>query len=143
MIDHILVGIDGSEGSRRASRFARELAEKLGSKLTMLLVLEPIPMVSVGFADVYGLARRQPSDEELQHLQRALDEAADGFPADRLEKVIEYGTAADTICEQAEARGADLIVVGARGMGAVGRFLVGSVSDRVVHLAKRNVTVVH
>ncbi|HEY0839921.1 MAG TPA: universal stress protein, partial [Vulgatibacter sp.] len=130
-------------GARRAARFARELASKLGSKLTVLVVLEPIPMVSVGFADVYGLARRQPSDEEIHHLQKALDAAAGDFPADRVQKVIEYGPAADTIVDQAEARGADLIVVGARGMGAVGRFLVGSVSDRVVHLAKRNVTVVH
>lgn len=143
MIGHILVAIDGSEGARRAANFARDLASKLGAKLTVLVVLEPIPMVSVGFADVYGLARRQPSNEELHHLQKALDEAAADFPADRVQKVIEYGPAADTIASQAEARGADLIVVGARGMGAVGRFLVGSVSDRVIHLAKRNVTVVH
>ena len=143
VIGHILVAIDGSEGARRASRFARDLAAKVGARLTVLVVLEPIPMVSVGFADVYGLARRQPSDEELQHLQKALDEAAGDFPSDRVEKVIEYGGAADTIVAQADARNADLIVVGARGMGAVGRFLVGSVSDRVVHLAKRNVTVVH
>ncbi|HWV39167.1 MAG TPA: universal stress protein [Vulgatibacter sp.] len=143
MLGHILVAIDGSEGARRAARFARELAGKLDARLTVLVVLEPIPMINVGFADVYGLARRQPTEEELQHLQRALDEAAGDHPADRVEKVIEYGNAAETIVAQAEARGVDLIVVGARGMGAVGRFLVGSVSDRVIHLAKCSVTVVH
>lgn len=143
MINHILVGIDGSEGSRKAATFARELASKVGAKLTLLLVLEPIPVVNVGFADIYGLTARQPSDEELAELQKALDRAGEGFPDDRLEKIIDYGRAADTICRVAEGKGADLIVVGARGMGAVGRFLVGSVSDRVVHLAKRNVTVIH
>lgn len=143
MIKHILVGIDGSEGSRKAAAFARELAKELDAKLTVLLVLEPIPMVSVGFADIYGLTRRQPTDEELAHMQKALDAAAGDLPADRVEKIIDYGTAADTICKVAEAASADLIVVGARGMGAVGRLLLGSVSDRVVHLAKRNVTVVH
>jgi len=143
LLKHILVAIDGSEGARKAAAFARGLAAELGSRLTVLLVLEPIPMVSVGFADIYGLARRQPTDEELAHLNKALDEAAGDFPADRVSKVIEYGGAAETICKVAEDNGVDLIVVGARGMGAMGRLLIGSVSDRVVHLAKGNVTVVH
>lgn len=143
MIEHILVAVDGSEGARKAAAFARNLGKELGSKLTVLLVLEPIPMVSVGFADIYGLARRQPTDEELAHLQKALDEAAADYPADRVEKIIDYGTAADTICRVAESKNADLIIVGARGLGAVGRLLIGSVSDRVVHTAKRNVMVIH
>ncbi|WP_050727310.1 universal stress protein [Vulgatibacter incomptus] len=142
MIDHVLVAIDGSEGARRAADFARELATQVGAKLTVLLVLEPIPMVSVGFGDLYGLARRQPTDEELDLLRTALDRAADGFPGE-VEKVIEYGPAAETICQVADQREVGLIVVGARGLGTVGRFLIGSVSDRVVHLAKRNVAVVH
>lgn len=143
MIAHILVGVDGSDGSRKAAKEARKLAEALGARLTLLLVLEPIPMVSIGFADSFGLSHRQLGDEELEQMKRNLDAMAAGFPEERLEKVIEYGNAAETICEQAEKRGADLIVVGARGLGAVGRFLLGSVSERVVRTAERNVLVVH
>lgn len=143
MIEHILVGVDGSEGSRKAAAQARELAERLGARLTLLLALEPIPMVSIGFADAFGLTHRQLGSEELEQMNKSLDEMAQGFPADRLEKVIDYGNAAETICAQAEKRGADLIVVGARGLGAVGRFLLGSVSERVVRTAGRNVLVVH
>jgi nucleotide-binding universal stress UspA family protein len=56
-------------------------------------------------------------------------------------QIIESGAPAETICAQAEERNADLVVVGSRGMGAVGRWLLGSVSDRVVHLSKRPVVV--
>lgn len=143
MIQHILVAVDGSEGSRRAAAFAREIAEAVGARMTLLHVLEPIPVANLGFAEFYGVTHRQPTDEEMAQLHKAIHEMAAGFPADRVEEVIEYGEPADVIVSQAEARGADLIVMGARGMGAVGRFLVGSVSDRVVHHARRNVTVVH
>lgn len=143
MIQHILVAADGSEGSRRAATFARDLAQATGARITLLHVLEPIPMVNVGFAEFYGVTHRQPTEEELNQLRSALDEMVAGMPKDRAEVVIEYGSPADTIVAQAKQRGVDLIVMGARGMGAVGRFLVGSVSDRVVHHAECSVTVVH
>jgi len=143
VIQHMLVAVDGSEGSRRAVAFARDLASATGARVTLLHVLEPIPVVSLGFAEFYGVTQRQPTDEEMARLHQALHEMLEGFPRDRVEEVIEYGNPADTIVAQADRRNVDLIVMGARGMGAVGRFLVGSVSDRVVHHARRNVTVVH
>ncbi len=143
MIQHVLVAVDGSEGSKRAVKFAKDLATATGARVTLLHVLEPIPVVSLGFAEFYGVSHRQPTDEEMGRLHQALHEMLADFPRDRVEEVIEYGNPADTIVGQAEARNADLIVMGARGMGPVGRFLVGSVSDRVVHNARRNVTVVH
>lgn len=143
MIKQILLAADGSEGSRRAAAFAREIAQATGARVTLLHVLEPIPMVNVGFAEFYGVTHRQPTEEEMEQLRKALHEMMEGFPADRSEVVLEYGNPADTIVAQAKQRNADLIVIGARGMGAVGRFLVGSVSDRVVHHSECSVTVVH
>ena len=143
MIQHLLVAVDGSEGSRRWRSPVPGQRPPPGARVTLLHVLEPIPVVSLGFAEFYGVSHRQPTDEEMAKLHQALHEMLEGFPRDRVEEIIEYGTPADTIVAQAEARNADLIVMGARGMGAVGRFLVGSVSDRVVHQARRNVTVVH
>lgn len=143
MIQHLLVAVDGSEGSRRAVAFARDLAQATGARVTLLHVLEPIPVVGLGFVEFYGVPQRQPTEEDMAKLHKALHEMMAGFPRDRVEEVIEYGNPADTIVAQAEARNVDLVIMGARGMGAVGRFLVGSVSDRVVHNARRNVTVVH
>ena len=143
MVRHVLVAVDGSENSRKAAAFGRELARDVGGKLTLLYVLEPPPVVVVGFPEVYGMTNRQPTEEELDAVRKMLDEAADGMPADRVEKVIEYGVAAQTILDQCEARKADLLVIGARGLGPMGRWLLGSVSDRVVHHSKCPVTVVH
>ncbi|AWV69560.1 hypothetical protein B9T54_05115 [Leptospira borgpetersenii serovar Hardjo-bovis] len=52
------------------------------------------------------------------------------------------GYPADTIVETATKGNYDMIVIGSRGLSAVGRFLVGSVSDRIVHHATCSVTVV-
>lgn len=143
MIKHVLVGIDGSEGARKAAFTAKEMAQTFGAKITFLFVLEPIPVVSIGFAESFSLAHRQMQQEDLSRMQTLLDELAAGLPPDRVEKVIEYGPAADTICAQAKERDADLVVVGARGLGAMERLLIGSVSSRVTHLCARNVLVVH
>lgn len=143
MIKHVLVGIDGSEGARKAAETAKGLAQKFDAKVTFLFVLEPIPVVSIGFAESFSLAHRQMQEEDLARMQTILDELAEGIPPERVEKVIEYGPAADTICAQAKERDADLVVVGARGLGAMERILIGSVSSRVTHLCSRNVLVVH
>ena len=53
-----------------------------------------------------------------------------------------FGDAADAIVKEAEASDADLIVVGARGLNTVERWLLGSVSSKVVHHAACDVLVV-
>jgi nucleotide-binding universal stress UspA family protein len=143
MVRHVMVAVDGSENSRKAAGFGRELARDVGGKLTLLYILEPPPVVVVGFPEVYGMTNRQPTQEELDAVRKMLDDVADGMPADRVEKVIEYGVAAQTILDQCDSRKVDLLVIGARGLGPMGRWLLGSVSDRVVHHSKCPVTVVH
>jgi nucleotide-binding universal stress UspA family protein len=143
MVRHVMVAVDGSENSRKAAAFGRELARDVGGRLTLLYVLEPPPVVVVGFPEVYGMTNRQPTQEELDAVRKMLDEVAGELPADRVEKVIEYGVAAQTILDQCESRKADLLVIGARGLGPMGRWLLGSVSDRVVHHSRCPVTVVH
>ena len=55
---------------------------------------------------------------------------------------VELGQPVEVICELAKTLGSDLVVVGARGHNAAQRFLLGSVSDRVVHHAPCPVLVV-
>ncbi len=143
MIRHVLVGFDGSRGSRKAANYARQLAETFGAKITFLFVLEPIPVVSMGFAESFSLAHQQMQEEDMEQVRKALEELAEGLPAERVEQRVEYGPAAETLCKLAKEQDADLVVVGARGLGAVERLLIGSVSSRVVHTCDRNVLVVH
>ncbi|HEX8821262.1 MAG TPA: universal stress protein [Archangium sp.] len=143
MIKHILVAIDGSESSRKAARFAHDLAQQTGSRITLLFVLEPPRMLALGFLDSELISGAQRSPEELDAVKRMLDEVAADLPKAQVEKVVEIGRPADTIVEQADKLGVDHLVIGARGLNPGGKWLLGSVSDRVVQHAGRPVTVVH
>ncbi len=55
---------------------------------------------------------------------------------------IDVGDYADCITKAARDVGADLIVIGSRGLGTVGELLLGSVSRKILHLAKDSVLVV-
>ncbi|MGZ3461686.1 MAG: universal stress protein [Archangium sp.] len=143
MIQHILVAIDGSENSRKAARFAHDLAQQTKSRITLLFVLEPPRVVPFGFLDSEIITGPQRSPEELDAVRRMLDEVAADLPKAQVEKVVEIGRPADTIVAMADKLGADHIVVGARGLNPGGKWLLGSVSDRVVQHAGRPVTVVH
>jgi len=139
MIRRILVAVDGSDNSRKAARFARELAGALRAHVTLLHVIEPPTSLPL---EAYGLTRTQVYEGQLEAAAAVLSALAAEIPAGQVDQVIESGSPAETICAQAEERNVDLVVLGSRGMGAVGRWLLGSVSDRVVHLSRRPVTVV-
>ena len=143
MVEHILVGFDGSESSRKAVRFAHDLAVQTHAKLTLVFVLELPHVLPIGPLDSYLVTGSARAPEEIKAVQRLLDEVAADLPAVSVDRRVEIGRPADVLCEQAEQCGADLIVVGARGVGLGGRWLLGSVSDRVVHHAGRPVVVVH
>ena len=61
----------------------------------------------------------------------------------KISSVIKEGTPAKIILEVAEEEGADLIVIGSSGKSGFDRFILGSVSDKVVNTAKCPVLVVH
>ena len=143
MIQHILVAVDGSDSSRKAARFAHDLAQQTQARITLLFVLEPPRMVALGFLDSELISTERRSPEELERVRRLLGELAADLPRAQVQQVVEIGRPADTIVEQAEKLGADHIVVGARGLSAGGKWLLGSVSDRVIQHAARPVTVVH
>ena len=145
MLKHILVGVDGSEGSRKALAFAQDLASQAGARLTLLAVLELPTVLPFAPMESYAVLPNEHQNEEyMRRLREELDRAAvPGIPPERIDRRVETGRPAEVLCKQAEALGADLLVVGARGAGTVARLLVGSVSDRVVHHARRPVTVVH
>jgi nucleotide-binding universal stress UspA family protein len=56
---------------------------------------------------------------------------------------VETGGPAETLADRADRMDADLVVVGSRGLGAVKRAFLGSTSNRLVHICKRPVLVVH
>ncbi len=141
MISRILVAVDGSDGSRKAAGFAVELARSANARLLLLTVLQQPWVLPLAPLDSVVIGPKE-DQERVVAAKKQLDEFAAALPAEQAEKHVEVGEPADVIVEQAEKLNADMIVMGARGHSAVARWLLGSVSDRVVQHARTPVTVV-
>lgn len=131
----ILVAYDGSESARRALDEAASFA-RTGDTVTVVSVAEVLPQV--------GRAGAMLVPEEHEERQRELAEATTilkerGVEAEAVER---RGEAATMILDEAEKEGADLIVIGTRGLNSAKRWLLGSVSTKVLHHAPCNVLVV-
>ncbi len=142
MVNHILVGVDGSKESLDAAHFGQGLAEQTGATVTYLFSIEPPQVIPVGPLSGYVTTSVPRSEEDLDKARRFLDALVSERPTVKSSTRVELGEPSDTLCEVASQLGADLIIVGARGHGAGRRFLLGSVSDRVVHHASCPVLVV-
>jgi nucleotide-binding universal stress UspA family protein len=133
-----LIATDGSPGARTALRQAIELAREANARLTVVYARRaPLPILGEPYY------QRALSDE-LAVARAVVAEAAREVGASGVEVETEIleGKAADGIVELARSRGADLIIVGSRGRGAVAGALLGSVSESIVHKADRPVLVV-
>lgn len=121
----IVVAIDGSPESWRALEMAAGLTRIAGAKLTLVYAFEPI-LRELGEPNLSRVIGERTTQGE------ALLTDAQAFVEDLApELAVIEGPAADAIVRVAATHGADLIVMGARGLGGV-RALLGSVSSRVL-----------
>src|SRR5215210_4113856 len=138
----ILLATDGSEDAALAVRAAANLSEKACSELHLVHVLPRFPRYA--YPGVTPQAYSRVLDEELRGARDLLEEQVKGIGA-RGARVAEShtrrGPTADEILDLAEELGADLIVVGSRGLGPVRGLLLGSVSGGIVHGATSPVLV--
>jgi nucleotide-binding universal stress UspA family protein len=132
----IVVGYDGSEHAKRALERATEIAKTRGARLAVASAA-PVSLFLRGAAS--------PVDPvEAEEREKALAEAR-AYLADKgveVDFVEGHGDPADVIVQEAEEGGADLVVVGTRGLSAGQRWLLGSVSTKVVQHAPCDVLVV-
>ncbi len=130
----ILLAYDGSDGAKRALDAVLALAPG-SARVTVVGVAEGIPL--------FGHAGTLPSPEQEAERDRTLDEAREALAAQGLTVGLETraGDPATAILDVAEKDGCDLIVLGTRGLGTAERWLVGSVSDKVLHHAHCSVLV--
>lgn len=136
----ILVPVDGSEASLRALRFAAQRAREADGEVHVLHV-EP-PMAG---EELRAYAVR-PELEKLRTdaCGRVLQAATDALVAEKVRSAehLQRGDVPQTIARFAAAHAIDEVVMGTRGMGALGNVFLGSVAQRVVHLANVPVTLV-
>jgi len=141
MFKKVVVGLDGSQTSENALRLACDLAQKYGSEIHLVHTPEPHTVAfALGAVAGYHAVTTMPSANEVKAAgQKVLNSAeaiAKEFNLAIAQTHMDVGDPADRIIECAKACGADLIVTGRRGLGAVGALVQGSTTQRVNHLAE-------
>ncbi|WP_243030352.1 universal stress protein [Thermus altitudinis] len=126
MFKTILLAYDGSDHARRAAEVAKAEAQAHGARLVVVHVYEPVP-------DYLG----EPFFEEalkrrLERAEKVLAEALELTGVPREDALLLEGRPAEAILEAAMGEKADLIVMGTRGLGAIGSLFLGSQSQKVV-----------
>ncbi|WP_433824498.1 universal stress protein [Actinoplanes sp. CA-015351] len=136
----IVVGVDGSPGSRKALNWAASEAAAHRTELIVINVWEHTllpPAGSVSVSERFVPDESQRTTDEL--LQVIKDELGDQPPV-LVQPVVRQGSPAKVLIE--ESATAELLVVGQRGHGGFAGLVLGSVSQHVSAYAKCTVTVV-
>ncbi len=141
-VDTVVTGVDGSDGSRRAAEHAAAIARHWSAKLLLVTVVR----TPEGW---WGIGGAPPSPEALsaaliEGQQKILSEIEDhldleGIEHETLEELGDPVSRLIDVCAQNEA---DLLVIGRRGAGLAERIILGSVADRLCHLAPCPVLVI-
>lgn len=141
MVETVAVGTDGSETAQKAVDFAIEMAERYGAKLVIASAYRPVSEArlrgeqaaapqevkwSINPSEDVDATLRAVEDQAREHGLRFVSEARTGDPA-------------DVLCDIAADQGADVLVVGNKGMH---RKLLGSVPNTVSHQAPCSVIIV-
>ncbi len=159
MYQSILVPVDGSEHSQLALKVACQLASSSQSVIYILNVPTVPPAtdplgIAVGAADLdvssveveaagQKLVDQLKEAEQSGHTLLERIKTAVGLADVRIEAVVQMGTPAEVILEEAARLEVEAIVMGSRGMSNLKSLTVGSVSHKVMHAADRTVIIVH
>ena len=140
MYKRILVPVDGSDFARKAQKHAIYIASISGAEIIALSVSENHFVNGISLSEEI---------EQLNHLleercEKDLNEFEEIVGGDiKISSIIREGSPAKSILEVANEENIDLIVMGSSGKSGFDRFILGSVSEKVVNAAKCPVLVVH
>lgn len=144
-----VLGVDGSPYARQAVELLARLAPKPGSHLTVVRVVEPVRLPSLGPAPAAVRAAVQAQadaqhTEALAAARREVETAARqlGRAGWRTRALVRVGAPVAELLDAVRDSRADLVAVGARGVGAVERLVLGSVAEGVLGRAPVTVLVV-
>lgn len=138
----LLVPFDNSQNAVRALEYALQLAEDNGP-LDLIIVHVHEPSIDYGRVAAY-LPADKIEELQRQHSEEMLRPSAEMAKAAGISVTYQIliGDVAKSIVDCAESTGCDGIVMGTRGMSAIGNLVMGSVATKVVHLTKLPVTLV-
>jgi len=136
----ILIPIDDSEYSKRAMAQGAELARTMGSTVVLVHVIPLMPQIRKG--DPGALLGTNYTSAAEAMMKEA--KASFGDIADRVETVILKGDPAGELLQYISSwRNIDVIIMGSHGIGsAARRFLIGSVTNKLLHHTNKPVLVI-
>jgi nucleotide-binding universal stress UspA family protein len=152
MYKKILVAFDGSESSRNALDHAVSIAVLWKAEITILSVVPRVTMPifqdkGFGASSISTVQDFKDYQEKrialyTKSLEEAEEDVKEGFPGLKVVSKLLGGRPSSTIVEEAEKDGADLIVIGSRGLGGITGWILGSTSRRVVESCTKPVLVI-
>jgi universal stress protein A len=139
LYQHILCVVDLSEDNMEIATRAAEMARLNEARLTLLHVVEYIP---IDLANELVLPQQQEIEEQLvERAQRALSGLADKLSCGQVAVSVMRGSTTGEIIDCAQSQQADLIVIGRHGRHGISR-LLGSTASAVLHHAPCDVLAV-
>jgi len=138
MFSRILVAYDTSEQSESAFSHAIEIAARFQSDLLVLSIVRPPEPPTRVELEAFLESGREHYEEAFAKLRRVASQRGV-----TLRTAVEVGHPAQNIVRAAERERSDLVVMGRRGKTVIARWVLGSVSERVLRYAHCPVLVVH
>jgi nucleotide-binding universal stress UspA family protein len=137
----IVVGVDGSDQSRAALRWALRQAELTGAGVQAVIAWHyPVMAGGYGWAPVSAVDWDDWGEIAAKTLAEVIADEADPAANVRISTSVVEGNAAQALLEA--ANGAELLVVGSRGHGGFTGAMLGSVSQHCAHLAPCPIVIV-
>jgi nucleotide-binding universal stress UspA family protein len=131
LFTNILVPVDGSDNSYRALDAALVLAEKLGSNITVIHVMEQIPITHIGSEKLLSELLETYKKENQNILSKCSEIATQKGLT--LKTLLLQGNPASVILDYSKKEKFDLLIMGSRGLGKFKELILGSVSGKIVH----------
>ena len=131
MFTNILVPVDGSDNSYRALDAALILSEKLGSHITVIHVMEEIPITHIGSEKLLNELLETYKKENQDILSKCSQLATQKGLT--IKTFLLQGNPASAILDFSRKEKFDLVVMGSRGLGMFKELILGSVSSKIVH----------
>ena len=126
-----MVPVDGSDNSYRALDAALLLSEKLGSNITVIHVMEQVPITHIGSEKQINEFLEAYKKENQEILSKCSEIAAQKGLT--INTFLVEGNPASEILNFSKKEKFDLLIMGRRGLGKFKELILGSISSKIVH----------
>jgi len=151
LIQKILVPLDGSELADKALDLALDQAQRYSADIVLLSVVPPLMIPTTAEPNIGGAIVSPETVAEIEEgteahhrkiLSEAIRKSKKSKPGVKISSKLAKGNVADRILETAKEGNFDMIIMGSHGLSGFKAFLLGSVSNQVVHKAPCPVLIV-